>query len=154
MIAQSKDNFLKSMFQLKSLLTAGFQMKADKNCNVSMQELILMKGISENTDGNNNVPLSEIRKYLALSKASVSQMLGTLEKKGYVKREIDKSNRRNIIASLTDTGRNVLELKKKEYTRKLDVIVNGLGKEDTQELIRIVGRLNEIMENELNVKGE
>ena len=37
----TNDKFLKSMFKLKSLLTAGFQMKADKDCNVNIQELIL-----------------------------------------------------------------------------------------------------------------
>lgn len=148
------NNFLKSMFKLKSLLTAGFQMKADEDCNVNMQELILMKGISENTDWENNVSLSEIRKYLALSKATISQMLGTLEKKGYVKREIDKNNRRNIIATLTPEGQELLTYKNIEYSQKLDRIISYLGTDDTQQFIYLVGRLVEVMEGEFNVKSD
>ncbi len=148
----TNDDFLKSMFKLKSLLTAGFQMKADKDCNVNMQELILMKGISENTDWQNNVRLSEIRKYLALSKATISQMLGSLERKGYIKREIDKSNRRNIIATLTPEGRELLAYKNIEYSQKLDRIVSYLGTEDTQTFVFLVGRLIEVMEGEFNLK--
>lgn len=150
----TNDDFLKSMFKLKSLLTAGFQMKADKDCNVNMQELILMKGISENTDWQNNVTLSEIRKYLALSKATISQMLGSLERKGYIKREIDKSNRRNIIATLTPEGRELLAYKNIEYSQKLDRIVSYLGAEDTQTFIFLVGRLVEVMEGEFNLKSD
>lgn len=150
----TNDDFLQSMFKLKSLLTASFQMKADKGCNVNMQELILMKGISENTDRQNNVTLSEIRKYLALSKATISQMLGSLERKGYIKREIDKNNRRNIIATLTPEGRELLAYKNIEYSRKLDRIVAYLGTDDTQTFIYLVGRLVEVMEGEFNVRSD
>ena len=150
----TNDKFLKSMFKLKSLLTAGFQMKADKDCNVNIQELILMKGISENTDCENNVTLSEIQKYIALSKATISQMLGSLERKGYIKREIDKSNRRNIIATLTPEGRELLAYKNTEYSKKLDRIVSYLGTDDTQTFICLVGRLVEVMEDEFNVQSD
>ena len=150
----TNDKFLKSMFKLKSLLIAGFQMKADKDCNVNIQELILMKGISENTDWENNVTLSEIQKYLALSKATISQMLGSLERKGYIKREIDKSNRRNIIATLTPEGRELLAYKNTEYSKKLDRIVSYLGTDDTQTFICLVGRLVEVMEDEFNVQSD
>ena len=150
----TNDKFLKSMFKLKSLLTTGFQMKADKDCNVNIQELILMKGISENTDWENNVTLSEIQKYLALSKATISQMLGSLERKGYIKREIDKSNRRNIIATLTPEGRELLAYKNTEYSKKLDRIVSYLGTDDTQTFICLVGRLVEVMEDEFNVQSD
>jgi CRP-like cAMP-binding protein len=34
---------------------------------------------------------------LAVSRAAVSQMLGSLEKRGYIRREIDRDNRRKII---------------------------------------------------------
>ena len=129
-------------------------MKADKDCNVNIQELILMKGISENTDWENNVTLSEIQKYLALSKATISQMLGSLERKGYIKREIDKSNRRNIIATLTPEGRELLAYKNTEYSKKLDRIVSYLGTDDTQTFICLVGRLVEVMEDEFNVQSD
>ena len=81
-------------------------------------------------------------------------MLGSLERKGYIKREIDKSNRRNIIATLTPEGRELLAYKNTEYSKKLDRIVSYLGTDDTQTFICLVGRLVEVMEDEFNVQSD
>jgi DNA-binding MarR family transcriptional regulator len=59
---------------------------------------------------------------LSVSKAAASQALGGIEKKGYVKREIDRSNRRKITITLTDAGRSALE----NSTDALDKLVISL----------------------------
>ncbi len=60
-----------------------------------------------------------------------------MEKKGYIEREIDKENRRNIIVNITDAG--------KKYT--LDVLMENynllvksfelMGEDDTKQLIAL-----------------
>jgi hypothetical protein len=56
-----------------------------------------MKEVANNSiDSDSNIGLSEIRGYLSISKAAVSQMLGMPEKKGNINRDIDKNNRRNL----------------------------------------------------------
>src|SRR5699024_12291720 len=45
--------------------------------------------------------LTSVREYLAVTKASVSQMLASLEKRGLLVRQIDPTNRRNLIVTLT-----------------------------------------------------
>jgi DNA-binding MarR family transcriptional regulator len=43
---------------------------------------------------------------LSVSKAAVSQMLGSLEKRGFILRETDRDNRRRIIITVTKKGKS------------------------------------------------
>jgi len=57
------------------------------NSSINIPEYIIMKKIADNpNDSNNNVTLLDIREYLSVSKAAVSQILKSLENKGFIKR--------------------------------------------------------------------
>ncbi|MEI2397962.1 MarR family winged helix-turn-helix transcriptional regulator [Paenibacillus sp. FSL H8-0259] len=115
-----------------------------------MTELVLMKGIADNsTDSENNIGLPDVRGYLSISKAAVSQMLGTLEKKGYINRDLDKNNRRNLVVTLTPKGREILKNKDNEFNDRLDKIITHLGEDDVKQMITIVNRMIEYT-NKLN----
>lgn len=75
--------------------------------------------ITENTScPDKKVYVSDIQSNLYITKPAVSQMLNTLEKKGYVIREIDKSDRRKIAVALTSEGQGVLR-RTEEYSNKM-----------------------------------
>jgi DNA-binding MarR family transcriptional regulator len=139
-----------SIFQFKKLVSTGFgmDMTEDKS-NISMMELLLMDGIADNTaESGGNISLSEIGGYLAVSKGAVSQMLGSLEKKGYINRDVDRNNRRNLIVTLTDKGREALEKQLETFSGKLERIISQLGEDDVRQMIGIVSRMIEIAGNE------
>ena len=48
---------------------------------------------------------SELSSALHASTARISALLGSLEKKGQIRRDIDTRNRRNILVTITDAGR-------------------------------------------------
>lgn len=146
-----KNELVRSIFQFKRLTYTGFGMDIDKNkTNINMSEFILMNGIAENAiDSQNNVDMTDIRGYLAVSKAAISQMLGSLEKKGYINRDVDQNNRRNIIVTLTPEGREVLESQYEDFTSRLDDIMSCLGEEDVRQIITMINRLIKII-NKLN----
>jgi DNA-binding MarR family transcriptional regulator len=135
-----------SIFQFKSLVGSGFGMDASESKGLlNMAELILMNGIVDNTIGSeNNVGLSDIREQLSVSRAAVSQMLGVLEKKGYINRDIDRNNRRNLIVTVTTEGRQVLERQYDEFNDRLGKIISRLGVDDVKQMIKIVNRMIEI----------
>ncbi|NLE90427.1 MAG: MarR family transcriptional regulator [Dehalococcoidales bacterium] len=115
-----------------------------------MAELILMNGVANNTaDSANNVGMADIRTYLQVTKGAVSQMLGSLEKKGFINRDIDKSNRRNLIVTLTPEGRQILEQQYSAFSDRLETIISRLGEDDVRQMVGIVNRMIEIT-NELN----
>lgn len=147
-----KNQFVYSIFQFKKMLGIGMGMESDGNkSNLNMSEIILMKEVAGNSiDSENNVGLTEIRGYLSISKAAVSQMLGVLEKKGYINRNIDENNRRNIIVTLTKKGQKVLAEKDKEFNSRLDKIITSLGEDDAKQMIRIINRMTAIVERSNN----
>lgn len=146
-----KAQLIRTVFQFKKLTGGGFGINtAGNKSDINMTELVLMKGISDNSaDSENNVGLPDVRGYLSISKAAVSQMLGSLERKGYINRDIDKNNRRNLIVTLTSKGREVLINNYNEFDDRLDKIITYLGEDDVKQLITIINRMIEIM-NKLN----
>lgn len=146
-----KKQLVHSIFQFKRLTSTGFGMgMTEKGSSVNMSELILMSAIADNTsDPEGNVDMADIRGFLSVSKAAVSQMLGSLEKKGYIERDIDRNNRRNLIVTLTAEGREVLEKQYDDFSDMLGKIISHLGEDDVKQMIAIVKRMIEIT-NELN----
>jgi len=144
-----KTQLIHSIYQFKKIMSSEFRVDAteDKN-DVNMTELILMNEIADNTAGSeNNIGMSDVSKYLSVSKAAISNMLSSLEKKGYINREIDRSNRRNLIVTLTPEGRKILEFKYMEFNGMLEKVITRLGEDDANQLITILNRMTEIMHN-------
>lgn len=148
-----KTQLIHSIFQFKKLASTGFGMDiADNKNEINMSELILMNGIANNTvDSENNIGISDVQRYLSVSKAAVSQMLSSLEKKGYINRDIDKNNRRNLVITLTPNGRRILDNQYDNFSDKLGKIISHLGENDVMQMITIVNRMIEIT-NKLNSK--
>ena len=137
---------VQSIFQFKRLINSGLGMDATDNKNsLNMAELILMSGVANNTaNSEGNVGMSDIRSYLQVTKGAVSQMLSSLEKKGFINRDINKSNRRNLIVTLTAEGRQILERQYGEFSDRLEKIISRLGEDDVRQMITIVNRMIEI----------
>lgn len=81
-----------------------------------------------------------------MSRPAVSQMLNALEGKELIERVIAQTDRRVVYVRLTQAGRERLTACARQMNRLLDVLIEKLGAEDTQELTRIIGKLYEIME--------
>lgn len=150
-----KEQLLQSLFRVKSLSTA-FPPGADEymeKLNISIAEFVLMKAIEDNTlDSNENIQISDIQKYLFITKAAVSKMLGVLEKKGYVNRDIDQKNRRKLIITLTPKGKDVLKHTDKSFDDLLAKVISELGADDTKQFARIINRLADILKDLSNLQ--
>jgi len=87
---------------------------------------------------------SEISEAMHTSTARISAALGSLEKKGQIRREIDTSNRRNILVTITEEGR---ERSRSELRHMKAIILNiftEMGEQDAVELVRLMKRFTEI----------
>jgi DNA-binding MarR family transcriptional regulator len=114
---------------------------------INMAELIFMKQIAEREadTGYEGTWLSAMSEYLCISKAAVSQMLGSLEKKGYITRETNPENRREIIVRLTKVSEEQLAAHQKVFDHRVDMLIDRFGEQDTKELIRLVNKLADIL---------
>ncbi len=151
MIDTLNKEFLGTLFKLKSVLGAEFgKDSAGIKKKVNMAEYILLREIADNAIGvEGNTELSDIRKYLAVSKSAISQMLAALEKKGYISRTVNPENRRNLIVTLTPLGKITLNEIDTVYHSRFEQVVKGMGEQNIKEMIRLINYMNEII-NQLN----
>ena len=137
----TSDDLLHSLFLLKSLLNAEFGKKSGLT-DLTMPEYALMRQFALD---NNTTDLTSVREYLTVTKASVSQMLASLEKRGLLVRQIDPANRRNLIVTLTPVGIERLRKKEFQVERRLQELLTELGRTDALQFIMLINNMNTIL---------
>ncbi|MCL2032947.1 MAG: MarR family transcriptional regulator [Methanomassiliicoccaceae archaeon] len=105
-------------------------------------EAFILHCINENQ--GRTVP-SQISDEMGISSARVATALNSLEDKGLITREIDVGDRRKIIVKLTPKGRDHVEEWHKKLLEKLTNVLMQIGEEDAKELVRITGKLTEVL---------
>ncbi|MGI6230152.1 MAG: MarR family winged helix-turn-helix transcriptional regulator [Tractidigestivibacter sp.] len=83
----------------------------------------------------------ELSAMLGISTARVANTLNSLEKKGFVIRELDPSDRRRITVTLTDEGKEFFVANHREAISGLCQLVRDLGVDDAREYVRISERM-------------
>ena len=100
--------------------------------------------------GDTAVYPSELSEALCCSMSRISALLGSLEKKGQIEREIDKSNRRNILITITDAGRERVRVEVNGIEQILANVFIEMGESDTAEHLRLFKKFSEIVQKYLN----
>jgi len=145
-----KEQLIRSMFRFKKVGMA-FRPRID----ISMGEIALMKGLDDRSSnpGKKNF-VSSVQKSLNITKPAISQMYNTLEKKGYITREIDTNDRRKIIVTLTPEGQEILKGMMGAADSLLNEVITRLGEEDTKQLIELFNRFVDVTESLRNERCE
>ncbi len=101
-------------------------------------------------------PLSagDLGRELDIGSGGVANLLNSLEKKGYISRAMNPSDRRSVVVSLSESGRHLAEEKRDEAMTMTMELLRRLGREDTEELIRIYGRMLDIADDYMQNKGK
>lgn len=99
---------------------------------------------------NTEVLPSELSVALQASTARISALLGALEKKGQIVRNIDESNRRNILVTITEAGRRRAEAEMEEIKSVMIRVFTDMGEADTAEFVRLTGRFSELMQKHMS----
>ena len=81
-----------------------------------------------------------------VSSARIANILRALEAKGWVEREHSKTDRRRVHVTVTDKGFQVIEIKRREFEDRTAAFLEQLGETDTQEMVRLLRRANEIID--------
>jgi DNA-binding MarR family transcriptional regulator len=135
-----KREYIQVLFRFKK---AGLDFP--KISDVNMTELFVMAGISNNAFfKDKSIDLTEIQNLTHITKAAISLMFTSLEKRGYVIRETDRSNRRRITVELTTEGEKVLAEAQTQVDLMLDQTLSRLGEEKAWQLISLLHELSDI----------
>ena len=96
-------------------------------------------------DIHNGVVLpGDLVKEMNVSSARIAATLNSLENKGYVTRQINPSNRRQILVEITLKGKDKAKEIRQEVLRRIAAVFRQLGEENTKAAINLVNRLMEI----------
>lgn len=95
---------------------------------------------------NASVLPSEISMALHASTARISALLGALEKKEQIVRDIDKNNRRNILVNITEAGRMRAQDEMEAMHQGMAKVFAEMGEADTVEFIRLMRKFFDLGE--------
>jgi len=95
---------------------------------------------------------SDIARASGLSPGAVTQICDELVKDGYVHRTRSQDDRRVVYISITDYGRSIVNTLMEERRLKMRVMFQKLGTDDASEFIRIISKVADIAENELDMR--
>lgn len=96
---------------------------------------------------------SELSVALRISMARISALLGSLEKKGQVKREINMADRRNILVTLTEAGRQRARREMDNRQTCMAGIFEEMGEADTREFVRLTKLFAELTAKHMRPPG-
>jgi DNA-binding MarR family transcriptional regulator len=126
-------------------------MRFHAGAGVQPGEMFILQRIAKKaSDCTHSVYVSDLHNNI-FTKPAISQFLNALENKGYVRREIDRSDRRKITVSLTDEGRGILDESREKTDRLLEKVILRFGEEKTREFLGLLARMTDSMEE---VRGE
>lgn len=92
---------------------------------------------------------SQLTKDLCITKPATSRMLNLMEEKGYIERTSSKNDRRVVYVKLTKQGEEFLKEESIKFESFAYKVIEKMGEEDADNLIRLFGKLYDVIE-ELN----
>lgn len=90
---------------------------------------------------------SELADRAWISSARIANILRALEAKGWIVREHSTTDRRRVHVTVTDKGRQGVETKRRELEDRTAAFLEQLGEADTQEMVRLLRRANQIIDH-------
>lgn len=80
---------------------------------------------------------SELSRSMGVSSARIAALLKHLEQKGFIQRRADEFDERRVNVSLTDTGRELINERRREAIERVAAALRSLGEEDAREYVRL-----------------
>lgn len=132
---------------IEQLKKAIYELKREKNRREDLHgmNVALLRMWETSCGGTKEISPSSLAEHLQLSRSMVTTILNLLEKEGYISRSISSKDRRRVAVSITEKGKLYMEKRKNSMDQLFTYIYQYLGEADSQELVRLIYRLNEAM---------
>ncbi len=91
--------------------------------------------------GNDSMTQRELLEIVGTRSASLSELLGKMERYGLVERRKDEADRRNVIVALTEQGAALVKQHREEMHNRADDLFSALSTEEKKELISLLEKL-------------
>jgi len=137
-----KEQLVQTMLRFKKIGMT-FPLRLD----IRIGELFVLNEIKEHSCcQDRSMNITEIQNNLFITKPAVSQILNSLERKGYVIRNIGKHDRRKIEVILTPEGKKVSEQAREFVDKNLEIVISRFGEENTKQMTTLFSKFADIFE--------
>tara|TARA_B100000614_G_scaffold257511_1_gene277921 strand:+ start:82 stop:546 length:465 start_codon:yes stop_codon:yes gene_type:complete len=89
--------------------------------------------------------VSEIASAMGISVPGATRIVTGLEEDGYVRREMDPDDRRAVLVSLTDAGREALAPARRELESRFHGLIEHLGDERSARLVSLLQEVEDYL---------
>ena len=146
-LQQKSKEFLESISKIKKFAHRQNR-STDFQPGILMTMRIINKNYLNNKDDENYLGMktSDLTKKLCVTKPATSKMLNILEDRGYIERSSNKADIRVVYVKLTEEGEQFLKQENIRFEKFTCEIVERMGEEDTDNLIRLFGKLYDVLE--------
>lgn len=100
-------------------------------------ELAALRIISGSLAAGEPMTVSEISEMIGVTKSAVSQVISSLEEKGYTYKIKSEEDKRRMYLALTDDGERIMEDINRVYKKRLNYIRKNFGEEEFDEFVRL-----------------
>lgn len=107
---------------------------------LSKSELSMLLVIKQFEKKSSQINTCILSNKLHISKSATSQMINILEDKQYIKRIINRNDRRVICVALTEAGNIALEREKEHLVSKLHLVFEKMGEKDSELFVDLLGK--------------
>lgn len=83
----------------------------------------------------------DLVEHLDIRPSSLSEMLGKLETEGYIQRQKDEADKRSVIISITEAGRNIISETMQARRDYVNALFAPLSLEEQEQMITLLEKL-------------
>ena len=127
----------------KALITSEY-----KDISVNDMHVIEAIGIDEKKN------MSAVARELSVTVGTVTIAINNLVKKGYVKRVRSEKDRRIVLVSLSEKGEKAYNHHRMFHDRMVLAVLEGLGKEETEVLVKALENLQNFFRSYEDGRGQ
>ena len=146
-----KDTLLRSIFRFRKASISLMRLENAQN----MNEIMVLDALAKNACHNDsesgqktfNSIINQMSDEMHISNSAVSQMLGIMERKGYIKRETDPADRRKMIVQLTPEGKVFAEQMKGYADNAYAEMISRFGESNTEQFISLINKLADVIDD-------
>lgn len=116
--------------------------RKDSSCDGEKSGMIPAFGLlfNELNGENQRVRMTDVSKYLLITKPAATQAVNRLVERGLVERVSDESDRRVVYIQPTDAGKELFQRELEIKLAFIDHVVERMGKTDADRLVELLDR--------------
>ena len=151
MIEKTHLNLANELFQvMKQFPKMRLKPASSNGLTRSESELLVMLAINLDED-NRALSVSELSSLLQITPAGTTHLLNPLEDATCIERLRDPNDRRVVLIGLTDQGYQIADSLILDFQEKITGLMEFLGDEDSQTLIRLMTKTIDFFSPELEI---